>query len=540
MNKRPNRAERRAAASAKPSMVAMDRAAADGYQNFAAGIGIGTDNIAASASYSVPTRTNRRQELENMYAGSWIVGQAVDAPAEDMTRAGIEIVSDDGPEVLDEVYAELDRLQVSARICDALKWSRLYGGSIAVHLVEGQDPSTPLRKETVGNGQYRGVLDLDRWSLQPSNATVTEYGPDLGRPESYLVLSDAPALGGQTIHHSRIIRFDGENIPYRQRLRFNGWGMSVVERLFDRLVAFDSTTLGAAQLVYKAHLRTARVKDLRSILAAGGAAEAALIKQFQMMRQMQTNEGLSLLDAEDEFDVHTYTFSGLSDVLMQFAQQISGALQIPLVRLFGQSPAGLNSTGESDIRAYYDRIEKDRERALRGGYGTVVDLTYRSVTGRDPPKGFRFDFRSLWQMSDKEKADIAVAVTTAVSTAEESGLVTKATALRELRQSADVTGVWSNISVDEIQAAEDEPPPAPEAPIAETTGEGGETIAEVSLNGAQVASMVDIVAQVASGAIPRETGVELIRVAYPVSAQEADKIMGAVGRGFSPAITVET
>lgn len=454
MTSRLTKAQRRAhAASARQASPVMD-----GYQNIAAGLGIGADNLSTASTYSVPNLTNNRQQLENMYGGSWIVGQAVDAPAEDMTRAGVEIRSDDGPEIIAQIDAEMARLQVAQRLCDAIKWSRLYGGAVAVHLVEGQRFDTPLRAETVGKGQYHGVLDLDRWSLQVSNEKVREFGPDLGMPEFYSVLPDAPALGGEKIHHSRLIRLEGETIPHRQRLRFNGWGLSVIERLYDRLASFDSTTVGAAQLVYKAHLRVVKIKNLRDILAAGGAVEAALIKQLQMIRQMQTTEGLTVLDGEDDFDTRSYTFAGLSDALMQFAQQISGALQIPLVRLFGQSPAGLNSTGESDIRAYYDRIEKDREDRLRGGYGTIVDLTYRSALGREPPQGMSFDFRSLWQMSDREKAEIAVGVTGAVTQAVDSGLVPPHVGLRELRQSADVTGVWSNITKEEIAEAENNPP----------------------------------------------------------------------------------
>ena len=55
-------------------------------------------------------------------------------------------------------------------------------------------------------------------------------------------------------------------------------GMSVVERIWDRLTAFDSATVGAAQLVYKAHLRTYSVEKLRELIALGGPAFEALLK----------------------------------------------------------------------------------------------------------------------------------------------------------------------------------------------------------------------------------------------------------------------
>lgn len=61
---------------------------------------------------------------------------------------------------------------------------------------------------------------------------------------------------------------------------------------------------------------------------------------MEMVRQYQTNEGMSLFDSEDEFETHSYSFAGLSDLLSEFKEDIAGAVGIPLVRLFRQSPKG--------------------------------------------------------------------------------------------------------------------------------------------------------------------------------------------------------
>lgn len=435
----------------------------DSYQNVEARLGIGTDNQSSSATYGFNPVTRSRQQLDYMYRGSWIVGQAVDCVAEDMTREGIDITSDVAPDDIDTVQAGFERAQVWQALNDTIKWSRLYGGALAVILIEGQKLNTPLRLETIGRGQFKGLYPLDRWCVMPDyGRPVSELGPELGQPSQYTITVDAPILGGQVVHHSRVIRADGIALPYWQRLSEQGWGMSVVERLYDRLLAFDSTTQGAAQLVFKAHLRTMKVKDLRKILAAGGAVEESLIKQMEMIRRFQSSEGLTLIDGDDDFNTHTYTFAGLDAVLLQFAQQLSGALQIPLVRLFGQSPAGLNSTGESDVRTYYDLIAQQQEAKLRAGVERLVQIIYRSDVGGEPPDNLSFTFNPLWRMSDLDKATIAANITSAVVAAEGNGLVSRPAALKELRQSSDVTGVWSNVTDEEIDAAVNEPPPVPE------------------------------------------------------------------------------
>lgn len=463
-----NRNQRKAHKLAHRANVAASASAkrwisGDSFQNFEARVGLGTNNQASQYSYGFDFISRNRVQMEAMYRSSWVVGQAVDVVAEDMTRAGIEIGSDMDPDDKDKLNAAIERNALWDRLNDTVKWARLYGGALAVMLIDGQNPSTPLRSDTVGKDQFKGLFVLDRWLVQPSlNDLVTEMGPDMGMPRYYDVVADSMALSRQRIHYSRVLRIDGVELPYWQKIAENLWGQSVIERLVDRLVAFDSTTVGAAQLVYKAHLRTLKVEKLREIIAMGGPALEALIKNVDMIRRFQSNEGMTLVDAKDELQTDTYQFSGLDNVLMQFGQQLSGALQIPLVRLFGQSPAGLNSSGESDLRTYYDNIKQQQERRLRSPLTRLLDVLVRSELGTAPPEGFAYQFTSLWQLSDTEKANNAKTVTEAVTTALDAGLIDTATGMKELRASSHATGVFTSITDEQITEAENAPPPAPE------------------------------------------------------------------------------
>ena len=448
----------------------------DSFQNFASRVGIGTQNQASGGHYGFSPISRNRTQLEWAYRSSWLAGKAVDAYSEDMTREGVTVKCEIEPDQLEQLESALDRLDIWGKIKSNCKWARLYGGSIAVLLIDGQKPETPLNFRTIGPGQFKGLLVLDRWVVQPSlQELITELGPDMGKPIYYDVIADAQALVSQRIHHSRVIRLDGIELPYWQRIAENGWGQSVLERLWDRLLAFDSTTEGAAQLVYKAHLRTYSVEGLRELIAAGGKAMEGLVKQIEMIRQYQSNEGMTLMDGKDKFESHSYSFAGLSDMLIQFGQQLSGAMDIPLVRLFGQSPAGLNSTGESDMRNYYDGIKMAQESHLREGMIKIYKCAFPSVLDMDLPEGFDFDFNSLWQVDDNEKADIAGKVTTAVNAAFDSGIIDRHTALKELRASSEVTGIFSNITDDDITEAENEPPPDDDEPPPEPPEPPGKT-----------------------------------------------------------------
>lgn len=450
-------------ATAPTPTIDRRTATADGFLNLAARMGLRADTVNADATYVFDLLTKNRVKLEAMYRGSWIVGAAIDSVAEDMTRAGIQIKGSDDPDRIEKMQSALSRIGVWGALLDAIKWARLYGGALALIVIDGQDPASPLDPDTITVGQFKGLKVYDRWQLQPDLNNLVSGGIDDGLPMYYDVIADITTgrVGNVRIHYTRAVRLIGIQLPAYQAIAEQLWGESVIERLHDRLVAFDSATSGAMNLLQRAHLRTVRIDKLREVLAAGGQAEENLLRMFHHMRYLQTNEGITLLDKEDEFETYQYSFSGISDMILQFGQQISGALGIPLVRLFGQSPAGLNSTGESDLRTYYDNIAAQQESRLREGLERILRVLHHSLFGEAPPPNFDFDFTPLWQTSTKEKADIAATVTSTVVQAFEAGIIDQATAMKELRASAESTAIFTNIEESAIEQAKMEPPPPP-------------------------------------------------------------------------------
>lgn len=443
--------------------VVLDQQTVDSFANMAAKLGIGSyqDNMSSQNYYDMgPLLSRNRLQLEAMYRTSWLVGQVVDTVAEDMTREGISMYSDMKPKDISRMQVAISEFGIWQKISLAIKWARLYGGAVCVMLIDGADYSKPLDIDRIRKDQFKGLVVLDRWMLTPSmGELITDICSDIGKPKYYEVLSGVSTFPAQKIHYSRVLRFDGIELPYYQKLFENTWGMSVVERMLDRLYAFDSATQGAAQLLYKAYLRVVGIDGFREALANGGKEEQAVIKQFTYIRQLQSNEGITCLDSKDVFQTHTYSFSGVSDMLQQFGQQISGSTGIPLVRLFGQSPTGFSSTGESDLRNYYDHINKEQERDIRPQLDKLLAVISKSKLGDGLSEDFTFEFNPLWQLSDMEKSQIASSDTNVVAAAFGGGLISKVTALKELKQHSHITGRFTNITEEEIKAAEDEPPP---------------------------------------------------------------------------------
>lgn len=444
----------------------------DGFDNFVSRVGLNNNNTLSAGAYFFNLMTRNRIQLEAAYRGSWIVGAVIDCIAEDMTKAGIDISTNDNNYDIKDIQARISLLQVWQSLCDLTKWGRLYGGAIGIIQINGQDLSTPLNIDTIGQDQFEGLAVYDRWQLNPSLVEVIKSGPDMGLPEYYYIVNNltsmevsaAATIGQVKVHHSRCIRSIGIKLPWFQAITEMMWGESILERMWDRMISFDTATLSSANLIERANNRTIGIENLREIVAMGGKAQQGLEAQFEMMRQFQTNEGITLMDKNDTFVATKYSFAGLDTLLLQFGQQLSGASGIPLVRLFGQSPAGLSATGESDLRNYYDNINARQETNLRSPVDKLLKIIWRSTFGQPPPKDLTFTFKTLWQMSDMDKSTITKTNAETILGAEERGIISKKTAAIELRQSTGNTGIFSNITDEEIEELDeaDDLPPMPE------------------------------------------------------------------------------
>lgn len=442
----------------------------DGFDNFLTKVGLNNKNTISSGIYVFNEITKNRLQLEAAYRGSWVVGVGVDAVAEDMTRAGLDINTSEGDADIPEIQNEISELQIWNSLGLGIQWGRLYGGAIGVYQIEGQKLDTPLDISTIAQGQFKGISVYDRWQLNPSMDNLISVGPNQGLPAYYDLVAFSNVAdpnkdnvtGSIKVHHSRLARFVGHPLPYYQAITEMYWGESILERVWDRLISFDNTTMNTANLVERASIRHIKIEGLRSILSAGGAAEEALLKNMNMIREFQVNEGLTLLDGKDEFGSTNYTFSGLPDTLLQFAQQLAGGFGIPLVRFFGQSPAGLNSTGEGDLRMYYDNINSLQNARLRPCCSTLLKILWRSKIGKDAPKDLKFNFTPLWQTSNLDKASMAKTNTETIALAHDNGLISAGTAVKELRASSADTGIFSSITDEDVAEAEEEQPPFPD------------------------------------------------------------------------------
>ena len=401
--------------------------------------------------------------LNALYRESWIVRRIIDVIPADMLKNWITITSGLDPDVEKRLSLTLRHTQLIDKLKRGMQWGRLYGGALGVMLVkhQGYDLSQALQLDWIMPGDFAGLLIFDRWNgVNPSSELIEDISdPDYGYPKYYTVTD--PAGGGSVkIHHSRVIRFTGNTLPFWEEIAEMQWGASVVESVFDELRKRDNVSWNIAQLTFMANIRVLKMQDLGQLLAAtDNESQAELLRTLEAQNMLLNNMGMQVMDAADGLETHQYTFGGLADCYQQFIMDISGAAEIPVTRLFGRSPSGLNATGESDLQNYYDMIAEKQESYLRPILNKVLPPFIISTLG-SLPDDFDFEFDPVAEPSDKERADLAKCGTDNVVAAYNAGLISQRTALKELKQQSERTGVWTNITDEDIERASDsvEPP----------------------------------------------------------------------------------
>lgn len=360
---------------------------------------MGTDrDKAATVFYTQPLVPD--EQLIAAYRGSWLPRKIVDIPALDSCRKWRNWQAEEA--AIEKIEAEEKRLNVKGKVLEAMKKARLFGGA-ALYIGTGDsDPSKPLNVERIGVGGIRSLTVILRKHLTAGEIERDPESDLYGKPKSY-TLQDR--YGRQVIiHPSRLVLFNGAMVPDDDYSAQQGWGESVLTATLDAIKNADSTAGNIASLVFEAKIDIIKVPQFSQNIG-NSAYEDAVLRRYSLANTIKGINGTLILDSEEEYESKSASLGGLTDILMAFMQIVSGAADIPVTRLLGQSPAGMNSTGTSDMKNYHDRIQSMQELELSPAMFTLDECLIRSAVGsRDP--GVHYVWAPLEQMSEKEKADI--------------------------------------------------------------------------------------------------------------------------------------
>lgn len=434
---------------AEPNTGAV--AVQDAFSNMLFRLGYGSQSPLEATEYPLTRMTDNYALLNSLYRDNWVVQNVVGLMVDDMLREWFRLKGGVTPEMQDALDRAERKTRLRARVNEGLRWGRLYGGAAGLILIRGQeDLSKPLDLDMIYPGSFQGLYILDRWQgVTPNMGLVFEGGEPV--PESYAI-TDAQGHTVVSVHHSRLVRFTGRDLPYLERVAELYWGESEVEALYKDMVAHDNVSANMAALTFQANINTMEVKGLEQLLSmASPAVQKRFWDVMQAQSVMQSNFGMRLVEEGSKLTNTQYHFNGLREVYESMCLNLCGASHYPMTKLFGRSPSGLDATGDGDLQNYYDYVDSQREAKLRPALEKLLPVLAMSAWGF-VPDDLDFTFPPLWTPTAKEVAEIAKTKSEAIVTGYQAGLMNVDTAQKELKKLEDETGMFGSITDEEIAA----------------------------------------------------------------------------------------
>ena len=365
----------------------------DGWVNILAGLGGKGDKTKATdfGSFEYIQDT----ELTRMWMGEGLGKKIVSVVADDMTRAWITIDGD--PE--NKIMKELSRINAKQVINKAVKWARLYRGSV---VVIGYNDGQPL-DQPVNWARVKGI----DWIKEYPGPRVVNVQADLVTDPTSPYFEDfiyfkVYRTDGQIInaHRSRCLVFKGEPVPHLLHgvnFYYLYWGSSVLQSVLQQIKDLGSTTQGVANLMYEVVIGKYKLSNLAEILSSNNTE--AIYNRMEIINASKSIINGVLLGEGEEYSRDVVNLAGIPETMDRFMMLLSATSDIPMTRLFGRSPAGMNSTGESDVRNYYDMVASKQEVMLLNSLEQLVKgiNTYIKVGGEPTVK-----FNSIWQPTQQE------------------------------------------------------------------------------------------------------------------------------------------
>lgn len=362
---------------------------------------LGTSRDKAATTFYTHTFVTDEQ-IAAAYRSAWLPRKIVDIPAFDSCRAWRNWQAEG--DQIEKIEAEEKRLNVKGRVLEARIKARLWGGAAIVLGTGDEDLSQPLDVERIGEGGLQYLTVMSRRRLTAGEIERDPASEWYGKPMAFS-LSTAKTGVQVTIHPSRLVIFQGNQPPDDELVTANvGWGDSVLNSVMDAIKQAEGTAANVASMTFEAKIDIIRIPDFMANLG-DERYRAKILERYSLAATSKGINGTLLLDKEEEYETKSPSFAQLPEILDRFLQIVSGAADIPATRLLGQSPAGMNATGESDVRNYYDRLSAMQEIEMTPAMARLDECLIRSALGtRDPD--IHYNWAPLWGMSEKEKAEV--------------------------------------------------------------------------------------------------------------------------------------
>ena len=310
----------------------------------------------------------------------------------------------------------LDYLDWDESVITALKWSRLYGGSIIVMLIDdGGGLDEPLNYDAIRDIDELRVFE--RAIVTPDYTTMYNIGAqaevlrhsrsNFGMPEWYFVFSQ---FGSFRVHESRCLIFRNGRMPERtSQALYRFWGTPEYLRIRKKMQEADTSASYAVKLLERAVQAVYGMKGLSDLLTTE-SGENDLLKRLQTLDLARSLLNSIVIDADGEsYEFKVAQLGGVMEVIESSYGMLSAVTGIAQTVLLGRSPSGMNATGESDMEMTNAMVERLQTTQVRRPFEKLMDIVmlcaHRRGKIEEVPE-YAIKFNPLKSVSEQDQANI--------------------------------------------------------------------------------------------------------------------------------------
>ena len=290
---------------------------------------------------------------------NWLIDRACHIPARDYCRNGWDIAGIDDPKVLDFIHKQDKAYLIKSQLVDLVHFGRVFGIRFALPIVNGgpkADPKfyeNPFNIDGVKAGTYKGIRQVDPYWVSPyisGDAASDQTAIDFYEPTWWQI------GGGRKVHKSHLIIVRNGMVPDLLKPTYFYGGISIPQKIAERVYAAERTANEAPLLALSKRTNALHV-DMENVMANQGA----FMDRLAAFIRLRNNFGVKVLGEAEKLEQLDTSLADLSDVISGQYGIVAAASGVPITKLMGSPPKGMNATGEYDEANYHEMLESIQE-----------------------------------------------------------------------------------------------------------------------------------------------------------------------------------
>lgn len=308
-----------------------------------------------------------------------------------------------------ELTEEMDRLDVRECFRKIAEQDGFYGRT-HLYIDTGDTDDRPELMTPIGDGSINNKITRAKikkgdiqalrvvepvWAYPANYNANNPLKPTWYRPETWYAMATE-------IHSSRFLTFIGREVPDLLKPAFSFGGLSLTQMAKPYVDNWLVTRQSVSDII-QAFSQMILQTDLSTTLSG---ASQELFDRLDLFNNLRNNRGVMAIDKDTEDFKNVSAPLGSLDKLQAQAQEhMATPSRTPVLKLFGITPTGLNTSTDGEIRVWYDTVHAHQGKFFTPHLTTIFHLAQINKWGEIDPD-LSFSYEKLYELTEKEQAEM--------------------------------------------------------------------------------------------------------------------------------------